>query len=434
MVKFGIILGLIAILAVGGLFLWSKIASAEIGNINIYTGSASVLRRGTPELARTGHPVKRGDVITVGPDSRVSIVLKDGSVIRFEANSEIKINELRYEGGEVVDASFSLLYGKMWSKVEPLESGSNWRVETPTVVASVRGTAFNTRYTDETSGVSVYEGVVGVGLISLPQNEKNLQVPNQFIISDLNSAEDFAKDPIVMDPKNYDDWIIFNLKEDAKLKGTVYESEIENKLESTTTEPTSPITPATIPASLKLSEKKLLAVSVLGYKSIILVNEETKVKASAKYSDNSDYEIPFEKINWIQNPRGGSLTAPGYFSSSKPGTFVFQAEFNGVKSGPVTITVKESLKVLKRIELSYTKNQSESYSNYRYPTVQFNALARFDDNTTKDITTNVDWSLESGSAGGAIQQDGLYTPETNGEATISAEYEGETDSLTVLIP
>src|SRR5262245_509044 len=140
-----LVLVLIAVIA-GGLF-WYRNAEAAVGNLNIYEGTVDVVRGGNGSAGKTGTGVKNNDVIKVGTGSRVSIILKDGSVIRLEAGSEV----------EVLGAGkFKLIQGKMWSKVEP--QSVTWEVETPTIVAAVRGTAFNTRYSNLSSGVSVYDG------------------------------------------------------------------------------------------------------------------------------------------------------------------------------------------------------------------------------------------------------------------------------------
>jgi hypothetical protein len=162
-----LLIGIITIaVAAGGFFYYTNVARASIGNLNIYDGTVELLRGSDKLAGKTGTGVRNTDILKVGPNSRVSIILKDGSVIRLEADSEVEVTELTYDGDNIQTANFRLISGKMWSKVEPLSTNADWQVETPTAVASVRGTAFNTRYSEASTGVSVYLGKVGVALLS----------------------------------------------------------------------------------------------------------------------------------------------------------------------------------------------------------------------------------------------------------------------------
>lgn len=435
MVRNIFIIGILAVV-IGGAFYWYRVASAEVGSLNIYEGRVSIERNKKQMSGNTGFAVKATDVIKVEGGSRVSIILKDGSVIRLEGGSVMEITG---------SGSYKLLSGKMWSKVEPVAVNSKWEVETPTIVAAVRGTQFNIRYTESSSGVSVYKGKVGVALLQNKLEEKLLQKDNQFILRDDNLKEDFAKEPALIDPGKYEDWIIFNLNEDAKLKGESYvpPAPVPEKIEiristSTNTKPKPEVKRAPEPAKplpLPVSPgKKLLAVSIYGTKSIIKVNEEMRVRARAKYSDNSDYDIPFEKIIWHKNENLGTLSVDGYYSSSRPTSIVLQAEFEGVISGPVTITVKEPLKTLKSVEVSCNKKPSmeTQYSYSQYGTVDCTASAYYSDGSKEEITNSVSWSV-SGTAGGSISG-GRYTPETRGSATIEVAYQGKTGKVEISIP
>jgi hypothetical protein len=260
---------------------------------------------------------------------------------------------------------------------------------------------------------------------------------DSFKLNDASLEDDFAKDPTKLDPEKFDEWVIFNLTEDKKIDNSTF---VPPLTEATTTDEmvATPV-PKPQPLPPVQNEKKLIAVSIIGNKSIILVNEETRVRAVAKYSDNSNYEIPFDKITWLQRPKVGTLTSPGYYSSSKPTTEVFQAQFENVASGPITITVKETLKVLKRIEIAYTKNAPQSrgeqydYTPSQYGTVKFTATAYYDSGPTETVTSGTVWSV-TGSAGGSIDGAGLYTPLSGGSALVEAVYKGEKASVSISIP
>ena len=78
---------IVLVLVIGGFFYWYQASKADIGSLNIYQGNADILRKEKNIAGRTGSTIKLKDTIRVAKDSRVSIVLKDGSVIRLEAGS-----------------------------------------------------------------------------------------------------------------------------------------------------------------------------------------------------------------------------------------------------------------------------------------------------------------------------------------------------------
>jgi len=352
------LLGIIVIVA--GLFFRSQIAGASVGNLNIYEGTVDVVRGSQTTPGKTGFSIRETDVIKVGLASRVSIILKDGSVIRLEADSEVLVAKLTYKESKIDDASFRLISGKMWSKVEPLQDSASWQVETPTVVAAVRGTQFNTRYTNKSSDISVYSGKVGVALLKNLTGEKLLLKDNQFILRDEVLDTDFAKDLTVIDLSQYNEWIIFNLVEDAKLEGQEFRL---------------PTTATTSPKSLPKKPPEKL---------------ETKATTTQILS-------------------------------------------------PKPVEEKPRPKMLERIDISYTKippieqGRQFTYQAPRYPTLQLKTIAYYDDNSNSDVTSSCSWTV-SGTAGGSVTSDGLYTPEKEGDVTIEAVYNNKSAQATILIP
>ena len=160
---------IVLVLVIGGFFYWYQASKADIGSLNIYQGNADILRKEKNIAGRTGSTIKLKDTIRVAKDSRVSIVLKDGSVIRLEAGSEVGVSELEYNGTKIKKALFDLRLGRLWSHVEPLEAGGSYNVQTPTVVATIRGTIFNVDYMQIKSVIYVDDHEVGTFLKLLPE-------------------------------------------------------------------------------------------------------------------------------------------------------------------------------------------------------------------------------------------------------------------------
>ena len=137
-------------IAGAGFFYWYQAAFASIGNLQVYMGSADVMQGDEIRHAQTGMSVKLNDAFTVAPGSRVAIVLKDGSRVRLEAGTRMEILQLEFDHGRISRALFKVDSGKVWSFVEPLAPSGSFQVETPTIVASVRGTSFNVIYEKKT--------------------------------------------------------------------------------------------------------------------------------------------------------------------------------------------------------------------------------------------------------------------------------------------
>lgn len=452
------------LLAGAGFFYWYAISSASVGTLNIYSGDVDVVRANQTQSGKNGFGIKPNDVLKVHDNGRVSIILKDGSVVRLEAGSEVAVEKLEYEGKKIKDASFQVKSGKMWSKVEPLEQAASWEVETPTVVAAVRGTQFNTRYTDASSGVSVYKGKVGVALISNRNNEKLLLQNNTFIVADAALLEDFGKQPIAA---IFDDWVNFNLTEDAKLEGKQFSppSEIATPTpdaitaDIATTTPavatTTPVakkpvktqpapaltTPAPAPSPAPAAGPQVTSLVLTTTSNSVDAGLSILLKVKATYSDKTTADLG-SKVSWQQTPEIGTIKSPGYFAGVIEGTTKITATLNNIFSNSITITVGSSpspspvpaQKTLTRIAVSYVKNQSSAnLTYYAPPTVQFGATGYYSDGSAAGITNQVSWAV-SGQAGGAINSGGLYTPKSQGPETVTASLDNITANTNITIP
>lgn len=107
--------------------------------------------------------VKQGDVLPDGVYVRTGE--RSEVIIAFSGGSELRLDE-RTEA--IVDTTGPLSVfqplGRTWVRVGSLLSGGSFEVETPTMVATVRGTAFTTVVTDKDSMVDVDENAVEVAV------------------------------------------------------------------------------------------------------------------------------------------------------------------------------------------------------------------------------------------------------------------------------
>jgi hypothetical protein len=134
--------------------------------LDVVAGEAEIQRAGQDGFrpARDGLGLQPGDSIRTPPDGRVTIEYFDGSETRLDYGTTFTLTEL------VDDPQASLVEalhtsGSTFNRVVELTgSQSRFDVETPTAVASVRGTAFFTQVLpDRTFRVGVIEGEVLVG-------------------------------------------------------------------------------------------------------------------------------------------------------------------------------------------------------------------------------------------------------------------------------
>jgi hypothetical protein len=92
-------------------------------------------------------------------EGKATIVIFEGEMTRLEPNTEVSIKELSLESTTISQNS-----GSTWNRITKLGGVAEYNVETPTTVATVRGTGFGLRSSDEGVDVLVGQGKVEVGV------------------------------------------------------------------------------------------------------------------------------------------------------------------------------------------------------------------------------------------------------------------------------
>jgi hypothetical protein len=152
----------------------SSSAQTVAGSISTASGSVTVERGGNTAPAGNGTAVDVGDRVTTGPGGHAVITLTDGSQLELGESSNLVIDNhaLAPSGGRAA-TQVSLFGGVLRSVVNATGGAPNFEVHTPNAVAAVRGTRFDTSYSEGASrptfgecrkftDVVVYEGVVTV--------------------------------------------------------------------------------------------------------------------------------------------------------------------------------------------------------------------------------------------------------------------------------
>lgn len=315
--------------AIGGIFYWYQTARAAVGNLNLYEGSTSVIRRGKTIEGRTGTGIRPSDVLKIGEDSRVSIILHDGSVIRLEAGSELEVGELTYKGNKLKNGLFRLKFGRAWSKVEPLEPGSSYTVETPSVVAAVRGTSFNVGYLEKTSKVYTRSGKVLVAVLAKQDLFKQVTDGNFFKLADDDLKNNFEIGPSEAPIDFIDEWIKFNMGEDARLEGKSSEVIQENGKPSALPQETR--------KPMEEQSKTLSRVKVTYIKMGAASNQTgnsllgAQFAAIAYYEDGTSADVTTKALWSVIGTAGGSINPVGFYIPSGKGVGNVTAIFQNIK-------------------------------------------------------------------------------------------------------
>jgi FecR protein len=156
----------LTVAVIAALFVWraDPATARPFATLDIMTGRAEVQRAGAEgfRAARDGVGLRPGDTIRTPPDGRVTIKYFDGSITRLDHATTFTLQELADEpdGDSVVEALHTS--GSTFNRVVELTgSQSRFDVETPTAVASVRGTVFFTQILeDQTARIGVIDGEV----------------------------------------------------------------------------------------------------------------------------------------------------------------------------------------------------------------------------------------------------------------------------------
>ncbi|UCC68494.1 MAG: FecR domain-containing protein [Armatimonadota bacterium] len=138
--------------------------------VDVVEGRAEVLvhGRGDPVPLEVGRLVRAGDLVRTGPGSAVElrwVGWAGGMRIRIDHDTRFWVTRsiINKSAGEG-EARLRVDLGKVWLRLRQALTGkSKFEVETPTVVAAVRGTVFSVAVTgDGTSEIEVFEGKVGI--------------------------------------------------------------------------------------------------------------------------------------------------------------------------------------------------------------------------------------------------------------------------------
>ena len=225
--KILIIIPIIAILIILVIVLLPQTTDSVSAQLVIDYGTVEIQHNnGAWEPATSGILLYQSDTIRTGENTYASIILFESSIIRLDSNTQVFIKELIQEAA-ATNVTIEQETGRTWNTIQKISGIDNYEVQTPTTVASVRGTTFDVNVTGQgVTNVSVIRGNVNVS--KLENGTIIISIPvkgNESIVVDPKSSKPLKKDPVTKD-----EWIRRNLGEDDVLYQQI-KSELYDRLE-----------------------------------------------------------------------------------------------------------------------------------------------------------------------------------------------------------
>ena len=126
-------------------------------------GDVSIIYKGlnSAQVLKPGSPLSHQDKIKTGKNGYIALMyLDDKTVVKMLGNSDLTIMGDR--SGNKINKSLDIKYGRVAANVKP-QKGKEFRISTPTSVASVKGTEFAIK-SDPSTGDSftLIEGLIEV--------------------------------------------------------------------------------------------------------------------------------------------------------------------------------------------------------------------------------------------------------------------------------
>ena len=158
-----ILLGAILVIAIIAGVAYFKIfkSSTTTAFLNIESGAVEIDKGNGWQAATDQMKLGLADKIRTGT-GKASVVLYESVIISLEPNTEISLKDLSKNSLKIGQPS-----GQTWNKFTDLAGVSSLSVETPTTVATVRGTYF---------GVGMQAVLVGEGIVVVEKDGQKIEI------------------------------------------------------------------------------------------------------------------------------------------------------------------------------------------------------------------------------------------------------------------
>jgi hypothetical protein len=178
----------LVIILLAGASLYSMVASdTTAAFLYIDEGNVMVDKGNGFEFGENEMKLSAGDVVKTGENSGATIIFYESDVMNLGSNSEVVIDVLMPE-----EVKSTLNEGEAWNRIARITGTRTYSVQTPTSLATVRGTSFMVEVEDETDSLFVGDGLV---------NTKSLE---SGIEQDLTRLDKVEISNVGIDPKKLD--------------------------------------------------------------------------------------------------------------------------------------------------------------------------------------------------------------------------------------
>jgi len=162
----------------------------------------------------------QSDLVKTGNDTYASIILFESSIIRLDSNTEITLKEIITDADRT-SVTIQQDAGRTWNTVLKVSGIDDYEVQTPTTVASVRGTSFDVYIKDDNiTDVGVVRGVVTVSKIFNNEIVDSIELKmNQVTSIYANKFDQILKIVEFL----IDDWVLKNQLKDQDFQYDVKE-------------------------------------------------------------------------------------------------------------------------------------------------------------------------------------------------------------------
>ncbi|MFQ5648107.1 MAG: FecR domain-containing protein [Candidatus Aenigmatarchaeota archaeon] len=146
-----------------------------VAELVIDSGTVQVMHPGGDWMgAQNGMLLNQGDAVRTLADSEAAIIFLESSIVRLGPETEILIQKL-----DPTPDSTSILIkqelGQTWNRILKLSGIDSYEVETPTTVASIRGTGFSVRVAqDGETEVKLVEGELNTSTYRLEAGKRKI--------------------------------------------------------------------------------------------------------------------------------------------------------------------------------------------------------------------------------------------------------------------
>ena len=214
-----------------------------VAKVSFYMGEVGFKKADSEEWSgiALGQPLFTGDAVRTAVESRLEVKMgEEGVLVRIDESTELEISSRSLQEWRGPGTKAKLKRGRLWSNVQRLAADrENLTIETPTVLAAVRGTVFRFDIPDSvTTMLRVYEGevevrenpippggalrVVGPPQEVAPPAEVSAQQWLELVTANQQLIFTYGQDPVIteFDP-NQDaqlDWVTWNQQRDAALE------------------------------------------------------------------------------------------------------------------------------------------------------------------------------------------------------------------------